>query len=127
MSVRVTIDVSQRLVISTFSGELTDADLLSVYFLVRALPGLDPSFSEILDFSGITVATVSTSAIQEAARRPSNFNPASIHVIIAPQDHLFGLARMSQVFAEKTRPNVVVVRTISEAREFLTREKSASD
>jgi hypothetical protein len=127
MSVRATIDVSQRLVISTFSGELTDADILSIYSLVRSLPGFDPSFSEILDFSGITVAAVSTTAIQEASQRPSNFHPTSIHVIIAPQDHLFGLARMSQVFAEKTRPNAVVVRTLDEAREFLAREKSALD
>jgi hypothetical protein len=125
--VQVTIDVSRRLVISTFSGELTDADLLSIYSLVRALPGFDPSFSEILDFSAVSVANVSTPAIQAASHRESNFNPTSIHVIIAPQDHLFGLARMSQVFAEKTRPNAVVVRTIAEAREFLARERIGSD
>jgi hypothetical protein len=127
MSVRVTIDVSQRLVISTFSGELNEVDLLSFYSLIRSHPDFDPSYSEIVDFSAVTSVSVSSSAVQEASQRPSNFYRTSTHVVIAPQDHIFGLARMSQVFAEKTRPNAVVVRTISEAREFLTREQSASD
>jgi len=117
--VQVTIDVSQGLVICTFSGELIDADLLGLASLLRSHPDLDPNFSEILDFSGITASSVSTSGVQEAAWRPSNFNPASMHVIIAPQDVIFGLARMSQVFAEKSRPNTAVVRTMDEARESI--------
>jgi hypothetical protein len=119
VGVRVTIDVSQRLVICTFSDELTDADILGLAPLVRSHPDLDPSFSAIMDFSGVTASSVSTSAIEKAARRPGNFNPTSMHVVIAPQDHIFGLARMSQVFAEKTRPNSAVVRTMEEAHEFI--------
>lgn len=119
MAVQVAIDVGQRLVISTFSGELVDGDLFAVYPLVGSLPGFDPSFSEILDFTAVNSTSVSTSAIQVTSRRESNFNPSSTHVIIAPDDHLFGLARMSQVFAESARPNVVVVRTLEEAHKVL--------
>src|SRR5439155_7364841 len=57
------------------------------------------------------------------SQRPSIYNPTSMHVIIAPQDFMFGLARMCQVLAEKTKPNVVVVRTIEEAYKFLKLEK----
>jgi hypothetical protein len=127
MAMQVAIDVSQRLVIFTFSGELVDEDLLAVYPPVRSYPGFDPSFSEILDFTAVTATSVSISAIQVASRRESNFNPSSMHVIIAPQDPLFGLARMSQVFAENTRPNVAVVRTIEEARKVLTLKNKGSN
>jgi len=48
-----------------------------------------------------------------------------MHVIIAPQDHIFGLFRMGEVFAQKTKPNVVVVRTVNEARKFLGSEKAS--
>lgn len=119
MGVHVTVDVSQRLVLSTFSGELTDADVVGAASLIRSHPDFDPGFSEILDYSGVTAASVSTSVVQELSRRESLYNLASVHAIIAPQDVIFGLARMAQVFGEKTKPNVVVVRSMEEAREFL--------
>ena len=127
MSVQVTVEASQRLVISTFSGDLTDADIGGFASLIRSHPDFDPSFSEILDFSGVTAASVSTSVVQEVSRRASNFNLASLHVVIAPQDVIYGLARMSQVFAEKTKPNAAVVRSMEEAREFLRLHRTGSD
>ena len=119
MAVRLTIEVDRQAGISTFTGEINDADLLSVLSLIRSHPDFDPDFSEILDFSGVTAASLSTPAIQQASQRPSNFNPTSKHIVVAPQDHIFGLARMSQVFAESTRPNAAVVRTIEQARKLL--------
>jgi hypothetical protein len=124
VGVQVTIDVSQGLVICTFSSELDDAALLGLVSLIRRQPDFDPGFSEILDFSGVTAVTVSTPAIEQAARRPGNFNPTSMHVVIAPQDLIFGLGRMAQVFAEKTRPNTAVVRTMDEGREFVRAGKT---
>jgi hypothetical protein len=127
MGVRLTIDVNQRLVISTFSGELSDAELLGHASLIRSHPDFDPSFSEILDFSGVTGSNLSASAVRELSRRVSIFNLTSAHVVIAPQDHIFGLARMAEVFAEKSKPNGVVVRTMDEARKILRLEKPALD
>jgi hypothetical protein len=125
--VRLTIDVQQRLVISTFSGETNDAEILGHLSVIASHPDFDPSFSEIVDFSGITAGSMSTSMVQELSQRPSIFSLDSIHVIVAPQDFVFGLARMSQVFAEKTKPNLAVVRTIEEAHNFLKLEKTAPD
>jgi hypothetical protein len=116
---QLTIDVNQRLVVHIFSGELSDADILELPSIVRSHPDFDPSFSEILDFSGITAGTVSTNGLVSLARRESSFRPTSIHVVIAPQDHIFGLARMAEVLAGRTRPQVVVVRTMDEARRIL--------
>jgi hypothetical protein len=36
-------------------------------------------------------------------------------IIVAPQDHVFGLSRMFSMLAEETRPHVTVVRTMEEA------------
>ena len=127
MGVQVTIEVSQRLVLWTFSGELTDADTVGAGSLIRSHPDFDPNFSEIIDCSAVTGVSVSTSAVEQVSRRESHFNLASLHVIIAPQDVIFGLARMAQVFAEKTKPNVVVVRSMEEAREYLRLHRTGSD
>ena len=127
MAVRLTIDVKQRLVVSTFSCEINDAEVLDHISVIGSQPDFDPSCSEIVDFSGITAGRISTFAVQELSQRASIFNPASIHVIVAPQDFVFGLARMSQVFAEKTKPNLAVVRTIAETRKFLRLEQPAPD
>jgi hypothetical protein len=119
MAVQLTIEVEQRVVVCTFTGEVTDADLLSVHSLINSHPDFNSDFSEILDFSSVSAANLSTPAIQLVSQRPSNFKLSSKHVVIAPQDFMFGLARMAQVFAESTHPNAVVVRSIAEARKFL--------
>jgi hypothetical protein len=121
---KFTIDVNQRLVVSTFYGEVSDADLGEIASLIRSHPDFEPSFSEIIDVSGITAGTFSTSALANLSRQASIFNLTSLHAIIAPQTHLFGLARMAQVLAEKTKPNLVVVKTMDEARKFLKLDKT---
>ena len=127
MGVQLTVEVDQKVVITTFTGEITDEDILCVHSLIRSHPDFDASFSEILDFSGVTVASISTSAIELVSERPSNFDLTSMHIIVAPRDFLFGLARMSQAFAVAARPNTVVVRTIDEARKSLDLRDAASD
>ena len=127
MGVQLRLELSQKVAICTFTGELNDADILGVRSLILSHPDFDASFSEILDFSGVTVAKLSTSAIELVSQRASNFNLASMHIVVAPQDFIFGLARMSQVFAERSRPNAVVVRTIEEAREVLGRRNPGND
>jgi len=127
MGVRLTIDANQRLVVSTYYGEINESEILGQMSLIRCHPDFDPTFSEIVDFSEVTGGKLSTSAIQALSRRVSVFKPTSMHVVIAPQAHIFGLARMSEVFAEKTKPNFVVVRTSNEARELLRLEKAGLD
>ena len=84
MAVQLTIDVNQRLVISTFYGEASDADLSGTACRISSDPDFDPSFSEIIDLSGITAGTFSTSALANLSRQASVFTPTSVHVVIAP-------------------------------------------
>lgn len=119
MGVQFTIDVHKGLVVSTYYGEIYDADLFDVAGLIGSNPDFDPMFSEIVDFSGVTAVAISSIAIQQKARQESIFSPTSKHAVIAPQAHIFGLARMFEVYAEQTKPNIMVVRTLDEARKFL--------
>ena len=119
MSVNVTIDARQKVVLVTLTGEIKDADLIEIPAATKAHPEFDPSFSEIVDFSAVTGGKVSTFAVQTLAQRTSIYNRTSKHVVIAPQAHGFGLTRMYQVYAQETRPNMDVVHTLEEAYESL--------
>lgn len=119
MPVQFTIDVARKLVISTYSGEISESDFFGVASRIKAHPDFDPRFSELVDFSGVTGGAIPTSALQAIARQESVYNPSSMHVVVVPQDHLFGLVRMYQVYAEETKPNVVAVRSMEEACEVL--------
>lgn len=50
--VEVAVEVDQKVVITTFTGEINDEDILGIRSLIRSHPNFDASFSEILDFSG---------------------------------------------------------------------------
>ena len=123
MSARLSIDVSQKIVTVTFAGEITDADLEQIGALTKSHPQFDPSFSEIVDFSPVTGGNISKFALQTLAQGTSVYDRASKHVVVAPQPQIFGLTRMFQVYAEETRPNLVVVHTLDEARESLGIQK----
>jgi hypothetical protein len=125
--VQFTIDVTQRLVVTTFIGENSQEEIIGVASLIRAHPDFDPSFSEIVDCRKVTAAGMPTSDIKALSRLPNIFNPTSLRVIVAPQDHIFGLARMGQAFADKTVPNIVVVRTMEEARKLVVAERSGTE
>ena len=125
MSAQFAIDVKQRLVVSTFVGENSEEEIIGLASRIRADPDFDPSFSEVIDCSAVSVTRISTAFIKELSRRPNIFNSTSMHVIVAPQDHIFGLARMGQAFAEQTIPNIVVVRTMDEAYNVLKLGKPA--
>lgn len=124
MSLQLEVDKTRKLVIARFTGDFQPADFLGISRLIQSHPDFDPSFSEIVDFSGVTGGDLSSAALEEQVKRESVFNETSMHVVIAPQPFIFGLARMAQVYAEKTRPNFSVVKSMKEALEFLEQGKT---
>lgn len=123
---KITIDASDRLVVVTCFGEVDDAEVLGTGAVIRSHPEFDPSFSEIVDLSEVSGGDISTQAIRELSLRESIFSPTSMHVAVAPQPVAFGLTRMFQGLAGQRRPNVVVVRTMEDARKALGLDPSAS-
>lgn len=127
MSLHVTIDASQKVVLVKFTGDVNDADLIKIASVTRAHPSFDPSFSEIVDFSAVSGGRVSTFAVHTLAQRTSIYHRSSTHIVVAPQAHVFGLTRMYQAYARETRPNLEVVRTLEEAQERLGLDKIIGD
>jgi hypothetical protein len=72
----------------------------------------------IIDFSGVT-KFVSSEVIRRIAMEGTRGEENSIVVIVAPQDSVFGSARMFSTLTESSRPYRHVVRAIEEAYELL--------
>ena len=127
MSTQFAIDVKQRLVVTTFAGENSEEEIIGLASKIQSHPDFDPSFSEIIDCRAISTVGISTAGVGRIARRKNIFDLASLHVIVAPRDHIFGLARMGQALADQTVPNIVVVRTMEEAYKILKLEKPGAE
>ena len=119
MPVVLHIDVAKRVVISEFSGEVTNEEFMRQTSLIQSHPDFNPHFSEIVDFTAVTRTSLSTETIWTMATTKSLFLPTAKHIVIAPADFAFGLARMFQTLAEDSRPNLKVVRSRSEAYRLL--------
>ena len=111
-------DSTHGIVRGRIEGRVTDADLRNMYRKAAAMYAkLGAKMSgAITDFSAVTAFEVSAQTVLEMA----NLDPAlpdqkKIRVIIAPKPVIFGMARMFEMFGERTRPNLHVVRTEQEA------------
>jgi len=109
-------DSTNRILRCRLDGRVTD-ELLKEYYRVAAeyVAQIDP-LSGITDFSAVTTFEASSETARELARStPAMPDPTRVRVIVAPADHVFGLARVFQLVGEHTRPNLHVVRTLREA------------
>lgn len=119
MPILIRIDGFRRLVFSTFLGEINESDFKTAVAQLPHEPGFDPTFSHIIDFSGVTAANVSTEFVKNLARQQSVFSLAVVQVIVAPQSYIFGLARIAQILREQQFRRVEVVQSLGEAYEIL--------
>ena len=99
MPVTYTIDLERRLVFSSASGNVTAAEILNHQNLLMRDPDFDPTFRQLLDFSGTTNVSVSSDEVRMLATR-NFFARGSRRCIVAPTAEIFGLARMFQTFRE---------------------------
>ena len=113
------IDSQRRIVYSSFAGEVNDDHLLEQGWAIKQHPDFNPDFDEIADFTNVAEIKVTVGCINSIAKSESLFRPSARHLIVAPQELAFAISRMYQSMAARTRPNVIVVRTLAEALEFL--------
>jgi len=72
--------------------------------------------TDLMDMSAVTAFEVSAQTARELARSaPALPDPNHVRIIVAPADHIFGIARLFQFEGDSTRPNLHVVRTLREA------------
>jgi hypothetical protein len=101
----------------TLTGEMTDQAVLELWTKGLPIASSRAHASSIVDLSGVTRFNVSRRAIETLAKRQGPDLPSRI--FIAPNDVLYGTARMFQMLSETTRKNVHVVRTAQDAYNLL--------
>jgi hypothetical protein len=118
MPVQVAVDRGRKLVITSYSGEVSDADVASQISEIKRSAPYDPDYRAITDFTAVTQFNISTNQIREVAETQSPL-AESKRVMVAPSDVAYGTSRMFQALAWHTRPNITVVRTLPEAYQVL--------
>jgi len=124
MSYQFEFDSRNQILRARFEREATDEDLKEYYRLAREYaPRIDPRAC-ILDFSAVTSFEVSSQMIYDLAHSaPAIPDPMRLRIVVAPTPHIFGMARMLQIEAEQTRPNLHVVQKLGEACAILGIQK----
>jgi hypothetical protein len=123
MPLTIEIDTTARIVHSQFTGGIDESEVHAVVSHLAQRPEFDPAFSHIIDFSGVTSADVSTNFIKVLAQERPLFDRDARQIVVAPQAHIFALARMAQILREGQLPNIQVVRSLHEACAILGIER----
>jgi hypothetical protein len=119
MSFTIEFDAKNNILRGTLKGQVTDAMLLDCYAVAAQCAALHPPCRGIWDFSAVTEFKVSNATIKQAALRRPIISSGYMRVIVASHDFLFGMMRMLQLLSEEARPELVVVRTMEEAYQWL--------
>lgn len=112
-------DPVNKVVCWRMQGQVTEELFAeSLQLVADILADTNPK-SGIVDFSLVTSFPISTETIKQTASSKAVFPVELPRVIVAPVDHVYGIARMFAAFTEDTRKNVQVVRTMDEAYKIL--------
>lgn len=118
MGFRFEFDPAKKILLLRFEGRLTDESLAEYYRAARKYSTATDASVGIFDSSLVTEFAVSSQTIRALASQepamPDAFRRP--HFIVAPTTVGFGLARMFQMLGEPTRPLLMVVHTMDEAR-----------
>ena len=122
MPIEYRIDPQARVVYTTASGTLDDAQLLEHKKKLTSDPGFHPGMVELSDVRGIEKLDVTTDGIRHFAlkdqRDKGKLRDYKL-AIVASEDVVYGMARMYQANTAMNVPNVRVFRDISEAKDWL--------
>ena len=125
MPVTVRVDRSEKLVVTRYSGQVTDADVARQIADIERNAPYDPEYRAITDFTQVTQFEISADQIRLVAESKSPLEKAH-RVMVAPSDVAYGTSRMFQMLAGRTRPNITVVRTLGEAYKTLGIDQKGS-
>jgi hypothetical protein len=117
------IDKEQRLVLSSGTGVVTAEDMWAHQRQLSNDKDFDPSFSQLVDLTGVTAIGFTPDDVHGLAER-SIFSPQSRRAFVAKRDLLYGLARMFELLREaRGKDEIQVFRDRNEALEWLFAEK----
>jgi len=121
MALRFEFDQANKILLLHLEGQLHDESVAESYRSIRKYWTTTGACMGIVDFSPVTEFGLSGDLLIQLARQePCMPDGTSCpRVIVAPETHVYGLARMFQILAENTRPALSIVRTLGEAFEAL--------
>jgi hypothetical protein len=108
-------DPKNRILRCRLHGRVTDEVLKECYrAMAEHAQQLQPH-GAVLDLSAVTMFDVSPQTTRQLAHsEPAVPNPGRPRVVLAPADHVYGMARLFQMEGSDTRPNMHAVRTLQE-------------
>ena len=126
MSAFYKIDKQRKLVLSSGTGVLTKEDILGHMDRLSKDPDFDPNFSQVSDFTQITVLEIEPEDVRQLAQR-NVFSPHSRRAFVVKDDLQFGLARMFEIHRELNgETGIRVFRTFDEAMDWILVGNAAS-
>lgn len=119
MDYRIETDRKQQVLCVTIGGIVTQKEFDDVYDEIAKVCAVDPPKLAVVDFTMITFSALSAEyAISVAWRSPAIPLPA-LRVIVAPQPHIYGMARMVGSYRLGMDGKFHVVRTMEECYPLL--------
>ena len=124
MPASYTIDKERRLVTSTMTGVLTQAEVLEQVHQLVTDPTVDPAFSQLVDCRQVTELKCSAEEVRQIATTDI-FSAQSRRAFLVTDDLLYGLARMYEIHRElRGEGGIRVFRNVDEAMEWVTAENA---
>ena len=108
MPARYQIDKERRLVITTGTGPFLMADALDHQERLRKDPDFDPTYSQLMDITAMTLDNIGLEEIRKLAQRWL-FSPQSRRAIVVQGEVAYGLARMFEMLRENAGENGIRV------------------
>jgi hypothetical protein len=119
MSESFHIDETQRIVWARSWGVLCDQDILNHQSRLRADPKFQPSFSQLVDCTGVTEVTLTAKMMLQMGQS-TVFAPEAKRAYVVAKDVVFGLVRMYGLYQSvRGRHSVQVFRNRAEAVAWL--------
>ena len=119
MPVSYRIDPAQKIVYTTFEGEVTDQQLVRHARKIDSDPDLDGSFVELIRADTSSMEGVTGSGVRAVADALRVSTAIRKIGIVASQDVEFGLARMVESRADESLIEIRVFREQADARSWL--------
>lgn len=115
----LSFDEANRVLRINFDGIVTDDVLLDHYDEARRWISVHGYAAQLTDFSSVTSFEVTSEGVRKLARKPPLAPDPFLRVVVAPQEIMYGMARMFEGVANETRSSIHVVRSREDALKVL--------
>lgn len=114
MSFRFEFEREHGILLMLFEGDIRDSEVLTMKGVIASYMEQLHPVAGIVDLSAVKKFQVSGEAIRTAARQ-ARYSATFTRFIVAPQDHLFGMARMYELSEGSVGGVLQVVRAREQA------------